>query len=218
MKARSISREARQREIRAAKTGNARDAIGTLQKGMELYILTYGQFSLVNALIAIIEQTGPADVIVSTWTAGIRDIEEAAWLVGDNQARSLRFLVDRSFVKRQPGYARSMRQRFGPDCIRSCHTHAKFLVVHNAEWSISVRTSMNLNANPRLEHMDLSDDPALCRFLIQVTDDIYRENAEGEMYDDQLPLLASIGPAHQTAAAPARSSIRMGAVSTGPRT
>ena len=83
MKARTFSCEQQHREIRAAKTGSARQAIGQLARGMELYILTYGQFSLIDALIAIVEQTGPADVTLSTWTAARCSGKEAgAIMVG----------------------------------------------------------------------------------------------------------------------------------------
>lgn len=67
--ARTLRREKRARSIRVAKQGRARDAIGALTPGCEIYILTFGQFSLIHALTAILEQTGPADVNVSTWTA-----------------------------------------------------------------------------------------------------------------------------------------------------
>jgi len=49
-KAHTHRRTVEDREIRAAKKGNARDAIGTLTPGCDIYILTYGQFSLMDVL------------------------------------------------------------------------------------------------------------------------------------------------------------------------
>lgn len=50
---------------------SARDALADFDRGMETYCLTFGQFSLMDAVEAILEKTGPADVAISTWTAGM---------------------------------------------------------------------------------------------------------------------------------------------------
>ena len=39
---------------------------------------------------------------------------------------------------------------------------------------------MNLNENPRLENIEVSDDKALCGFLTGVVDSIFVEAAEGD--------------------------------------
>lgn len=201
------------RDIRAARTGNARDAIGTLEPGAEVYILTHGQFSLIDALIAVVEQTGPANVTLSTWTAAAADLTTAARLLEGSQIRSLRFLVDRSFLTRQPDYCATMRRLFGDDCIRTTRTHAKFATIRNESWSIAIRTSMNLNENPRLENIEISDDPGLCGFLEDAVDQFFRDQQPG-LFDGELP------------DAPPTHGVTMGAVSTtglraasaGPRT
>lgn len=218
MKARVIRREQKQREIRAAKTGNARQAIGTIQPGCELYILTYGQFSLIDVLITLLEQTGPADVTLSTWTAASADLTTASRLMESAQIRSLRFVVDRSFLTRQPEYCAQMRRLFGDDCIRTMRSHAKFIAIRNDEWSIAVRTSMNLNENPRLENVEISDDTALCRFLESVADDLFREQQAG-LFDGELPTLSSLADVGgTTVTASHMSTSGLIAPRTGPRT
>jgi hypothetical protein len=189
--ARTIRREAVKREIRTAKQGNARDAIGTLTPGAELFVLTFGQFSLIDVLGSLLEQTGPAHVVISTWTAGIRDTAKAAWFVEQAVVLSMRFLVDRSFITRQPAYCRAMRKAFGDDCIRTTRTHAKFMTLRNDKWTLALRTSMNLNENEQMENLEISDDPALCAFLESVADDIYAEQGAGD-FSGELPVLASI--------------------------
>ena len=93
---------------------------------------------------------------------------------------SLRFIVERSFLTRQPAYCERMRELFGDGSIRTCRTHAKFMTVKNSKWNCAIRTSMNLNENPRLENIEISDDPALCGFLCAVVDELFCENAEGD--------------------------------------
>lgn len=191
MTARAHHRPPVRRVIRTAKEGSARDAIGALTPGCEILVLTYGQFSLIDGIVALLRQTGPADVILSTWTAGDTDLTTAAALLESSEIRSLRMIVDRSFLTRQPGYCAKMRQLFGDECIRTMRSHAKFAVIRNEQWTLAVRTSMNLNTNPRLEQMEISDDPGLANFLTTVADDLWIEQAPGS-FDGELPLLASI--------------------------
>jgi len=191
MSARTHRRENVRRVIRTAKEGSARDAIGTITPGCEIFVLTYGQFSLIDAIVALIRQTGPADVVLSTWTAGGADLTTAAALLETAEIRSLRMIVDRSFITRQPGYCRRMRELFGDECIRTMRSHAKFAVIRNEDWDLAVRTSMNLNTNPRLEQIEISDDPNFADFLCQIADDLWQEQPPG-VFDGELPRLASI--------------------------
>ena len=42
-----------------------------------------------------------------------------------------------------------MREKLGRDNIRVAQTHSKFALFQNADWKVCLRTSMNLNMNPR---------------------------------------------------------------------
>lgn len=189
--AKTYRSEARERTIRTAKKGNAQDAIGALETGCEIFVLTYGQFSLIDALVTIVDQTGPADVILSTWTAGNADLTTCERLLERSLVRSIRYIVDRSFLTRQPAYCNKMRKLFGDDCIRTMRSHAKFAVVENDDWTLAIRTSMNLNTNPRCENIEISDDPDLCAFLRQIADDLWAEQDAGD-FKGELPDLDSI--------------------------
>lgn len=162
------------RTMRVLKRGVAQDAIGTLERGQDTYILTYGQFSLIDALSALLDQTGPADVVLSSWTAADANLEEAAHMVEAMAIKKLRMVVDRSFRTRQPSYFRRMRELFGTECVREIRSHAKFVIITNDKWSVVVRTSMNLNENPRFESIEISTDPAFAAFMIGIVDDIFR--------------------------------------------
>lgn len=173
------ARTARARETRIIRTSNARTALAGLDHSTELYVLTFGQFSLLDAVQAILEKTGPADVTISTWTAATADLTRAEKFLGNRTIRSLRFLVDRSFLTRQPGYARQLVKAFGNDAIRTTRTHAKFAIITNDQWSVVVRTSMNMNENPRLEHLEVGHDPTLAQFLADIVDDIWASEPPG---------------------------------------
>jgi len=204
---------ARKREIRIAKAGNARAAIGPLSPGAEVYILTFGQFSLMDAVVEILRQTGPADVVISTWTAANADLARTAESVRNADIRTLRWIVDRSFLTRQPAYCAAMREMFGDESIRTTRSHAKFVTIQNDDWQIAIRTSMNLNENPRLENIEISDDAALCGFMRAVADELFEEAPAGD-FGRGLPILEAINDS-TTPRHPAMGKAAVGYASTG---
>ena len=190
-KAESYSRPVKRKRIRLSKVTNARDALAEFGRGVELYCLTFGQFSLMDAVIALLEKTGPAHVAIGTWTAATADLDRSAAMVQDERILSARFVVDCSFPQRQPAYARVLLERFGSDAIRTTRTHAKFVVMTNDEWNVVVRTSMNLNENPRLENIEVTDDPEFAAFMLRVVDEIFQEETP-DFVTKKPPVLAGI--------------------------
>ena len=164
---------------RVHKMASANEAIGKIEKGSDTFILTFGQFSLIDAMVEILDQTGPADVIISTWTAADAHLERTADLMAEASIRTLRLLVDRSFEGRKPEFCYHMRKLFGTDSIRAIPTHAKFMVVRSDTHDIVVRTSMNLNENPRLENLEISEGFAFAEFFQTLTDELFKETDEG---------------------------------------
>jgi hypothetical protein len=160
-----------QRNVTVLASDSAARCLTEFAPGIALTGLTMGQFSLLDLVAAVLEKTGPADVMVSTWTTGIRDIERAAWLLDTGAIRSFRLLTDRSFPQRQPEYCKALINRFGLEAIRSTRTHAKFAVICNEGWNVVVRSSMNLNTNPRFEQFDLDDSAELAAFFVAHADD-----------------------------------------------
>lgn len=172
------------KEFRIAKGESARVAIGELQKGTDLFILTYGQFSLIDALVEILRQTGPAHVSISTWTAAHAHLDRSAELMDGLGVLSFRMIVDRSFRTRQPAYHARMVEIFGTDSIRAIRTHAKFMLIRNESWDIVVRTSMNLNENPRLENIEISDNEGFADFFQGVVDAVFDGVSANEELSD----------------------------------
>ena len=153
----------------------ATEAVAGLERdGMELFGLTKGQFSLTDMIEAILTKTGPADLSISTWTAANGDVSRMLELLGSGAIRSCRWLVDLTFMRRCPQLTSEIRAKFGANAIRVTKTHAKFCTIVNDDWQIALRSSMNLNQNPRLESFQVGHDPELCRFLSQVLNDIWK--------------------------------------------
>jgi len=147
---------------------------------MDIFVLTYGQFSLMDGLMAILDQTGPAHISISTWTAAHSDITRSSELLESAEILSFRMIVDRSFKTRQPKYYEHMIGLFGVESIREINTHAKFITIKNDRWDIVVRTSMNLNGNPRLENMEISDNVDFANFFENIVDNVFEEVEPGK--------------------------------------
>jgi len=188
MKPKTFRKSNTDKKIRTCKQGTAAQAIGLIEKNTDTFILTYGQFSLIDGLLAILDQTGPAHVAISTWTAAHGDLTRSAELLETAEILSFRMIVDRSFKSRQPQYYSHMMRLFGTESIRAIRSHAKFITVRNTVWDIVVRTSMNLNTNPRLENMEISDNKEFAEFFESIVNDIFNEVAPDELKSDPIQL------------------------------
>ena len=159
---------------------SATEAVSGLERdGMELFGLTKGQFSLTDMIEAILEKTGPADLSISTWTAANGDVTRMLELLSSGAIRSCRWMVDLTFMRRCPQLTAEIRAKFGADAIRVTKTHAKFCTITNDDWQIALRSSMNLNQNPRMESFQVGHDPVLCQFLSEVLDDVWKRQDKG---------------------------------------
>lgn len=163
----------RKRRIAFNETEQAAQAIGTLEHGCEIFGLTKGQFSISDVIQHCLTQTGPATVDIATWTAALGDIKRAENLLRDGRITRIRFMVDPSFKSRKPEFCKALVETFGDGCIRTVNSHAKFAIIRNAEWDLAIRTSMNLNPNPRLENFEISDDPNLAQFFTDIIDQVF---------------------------------------------
>jgi hypothetical protein len=170
------SRRDRRRELRHLFLKEAAaEAISGFSEDLDVFGLTKGQFSLIDLIDAVLDLTGgPARLTLSTWTAATADIKDVLAFLRSGKLERARFVLDFSFQRRQPAVAQAIRQEFGSEALRLTRNHAKFFQVAVSDrWSVTCKTSMNLNQNPRIEDFDLTNDPALYRFLAAVVDDLF---------------------------------------------
>ncbi len=177
-------------------SGVAETAVSRLEPGCWLVGLTKGQYSLLDLIRAVLKRTGRARVRLSTWSVGIRDAETAAWLIRSDDIESLQLVVDRSFPGRQPAYSGRVTALFGDDAIIVTRVHAKVALIEAGDWRITIRSSMNLNRNPRFEQWDLNDDPELFGFMSSWFDELAESAPRGLTFkeeDAQAAFLAARG-------------------------
>lgn len=154
-------------------------------RNREVLCLTGGDFSLIDWIEALLEYTGPADAVISTWTAAGADVSRVDTWLSSAKLNSCRWLVDRSFVNRQPALCDNLRQRFGDDTIRVYASHAKFVTLSNAAgWRIVSMSSANLNHNARIESFHALDDGDLFAGFADVVASVFAAQAAGTGFDD----------------------------------
>lgn len=158
---------------RVSKVASARDTIEGFGHGMDVCGLTFGQFSLLDLIQAALEITGPADVAISTWSAGFYDVDAAERFRDNGLMRSCRFVLDSSQQKRGQATAFDVAELFGRECVRTTRSHAKFVTVANESWSVTITSSMNLNLNTRVEQFMMVDDPTTLAVFLGFVDELF---------------------------------------------
>ena len=157
-----------------------RRSFADIKPGDALHGLTDGSWSLIDALLAIAEHTGPADLTCATWTAASADLSTVERALERSAFRSVRFLVDRSFQTRQPAYCDKMRALFGEPAIRVWSSHAKFALLTGGVFDVLYLTSANLNANRRLENFSLFAGGDLPGHYMALVADMWAAQGDGE--------------------------------------
>lgn len=144
---------------------NSDNAIASFKKECRIFGLTNGEFSLIDLIYSVLKKTGRANVIIATWSAGIKDAHQVKWMVDSDLINDFKILTDHSYKTRQAKYAASIENLFGIENIRTSEMHAKFVIIENDNFKVAIRSSMNLNANKTCELFELDEGLEIVDFL-----------------------------------------------------
>jgi hypothetical protein len=152
-------------EIGNFKTSDASDCIKSFEKGCNIMGMTLGLFSLIDLIYVLLKKVGKSNVIVGTWSAGIKDAHQVKWMIESDLINDFKLLTDHSYVNRQKKYALSIGELFGEENIRTSEMHAKFVLISNKNYKIAIVSSMNLNANKTCELFSIHEGDDIFDFL-----------------------------------------------------
>lgn len=169
----------RKRAVESFKT--AADCIGTIEPGAALFAITRGQFSMIDAALACLDQSGPADISLWTWTVAEYEIECLERLRMDGRVRSATLIIDGGARNKNAGLIAQWKLTFGPDSVRYVVNHSKIVTIQSDKFKLLLRGSMNLNFNPRFEQFDLTEGGADFDLVKQIESElpILADNASG---------------------------------------
>lgn len=144
-------------------------------------MITRGQFSLLDALLHVIEHLRPCKISIWTWRLAKFDLDviiemyhagaitEALMLIDTNAIRAGCFSGSQKGIsKAQRGKLSEMdikafsvvtkwRETFGNRSVKLLNNHAKIATIEGREMKVLIRGSANMNRNPRFEQFDLTE-------------------------------------------------------------
>lgn len=124
---------------------------------MSLFAITRGQWSMIDAVLHVLDCTGPAAVSLWTWTVAEYEVEVLTRLRADKRITSGRLVIDYGARNKNAGIIREWQGSYGADAVRYVVNHAKIATVQNDRFKVLLRGSMNLNFNPRFENFDITE-------------------------------------------------------------
>lgn len=137
---------------------SASESIGPIVHDMSLFALTRGQWSMIDAVLHVLDQVGPASVSLWTWTVAEYEVQTLSRLRRDERLTSGRLVIDYGARNKNAAIIAEWQSSFGPDSVRYVVNHAKIALVESASgFRCLLRGSMNLNFNPRFEQFDLTE-------------------------------------------------------------
>lgn len=138
------------------------EVIGKLEKGKSIHYATCGEWSMHDLLFHILEQTGPAEVWLTTWSGSENAFRQIIEKIKDKTITKLSCLFDWRLKVRRPEVFELAKFNISDIKMSSCH--AKVTVIQNQDWHIAVITSANYTNNPRIEAGVISCDKSAAEF------------------------------------------------------
>ena len=163
---------------------NVNDYADAVNGDCEVFGFSTGQFSLVDVLAAVVHRIGPSALTISTWTAAKAEMTHVYDWLDRGAIVSAQWIVDRSFMNRQPELCARLRSQFGDDALRVHRTHCKFAILRNDDRGVLIQTSANLNKNMRIENVSVSACPVLLDAYTQLVASMFDTQAASVGFED----------------------------------
>ena len=146
------------RRIRAIESfKTAAECIGEIEKGMALFAITRGQFSMIDAIKVAVEAAAPCIISIWTWTVADYEVQCLKTLQHDSRITGGRLVIDAGARVKNAEIIADWKRTFGPESVRYVKNHAKIATVEGNGLRLLLRGSMNLNFNPRFEQFDMTE-------------------------------------------------------------
>jgi len=115
---------------------------------------------MIDAVLACLDQSGPAEISLWTWTVAEYEIECLERLRIDKRLTGGTLIIDGGARNKNAGLIRQWKSTFGPESVRYVINHSKMATILSKDFKLLLRGSMNLNFNPRFEQFDLTEGGA----------------------------------------------------------
>lgn len=124
--------------------------LGVIEPGKAKHYYSSGAFNLVQLILYVLRQTGPAHVFLASYSISERAITTLRNHLDAGDILSIKFLIDNRVRTISPKPFDHMLTAF-PDCVRCRTLHAKVALIWNENCHIDIVGSQNATHNPKLE-------------------------------------------------------------------
>ena len=140
------------------------ETIGKLEPGKCKFTFAHNKWSNHELLAYLLEQTGPAEVFITSWSITEAPMQKLTALVESGHITSLRCL----FSDRVPVMSPNAHQvmTFNKIDIKLGKCHAKIIAIRNKDWGVVAIGSANFTNNPRWEAGVVCPDKTVCDMYI----------------------------------------------------
>jgi hypothetical protein len=125
------------------------DVISELVPGRNIHFACMVEWSMHELLDYILQQTGPADIYIATWSIGEDGARYLVDLIDRKLIRVLQGIFDFRSSNRHPEAFHLAKQHVSTLRLFPCH--AKVTVIINDRWQIAVNGSANYTNKKRIE-------------------------------------------------------------------
>lgn len=131
-------------------TISAPNQLGVIEPGKAKHYYSSGAFNLVQLILYVLKQTGPAHVFLASYSISERAITTLRNHLDKGDILSIRFLIDNRVRTISPKPFDHMITAF-PGCVRCRTLHAKVALIYNENIAVDIVGSQNATHNPKLE-------------------------------------------------------------------
>lgn len=137
--------------------------LGPIEVGKNKHFYSKGAFNLIQLVLYLLRQTGPAHVFISSYSISEESLATLLRHKERGDILSIRFLIDNRVRTISPKPFDYLVTAF-PDCYRCCALHAKVALIWNQEYRLSVVGSQNATHNPKLERGIIHTEETVFQF------------------------------------------------------
>ena len=140
----------------------AESVIGKIKKNTDIHFVSSAEWSTIDLLVAILKQTGPASVMIATWSASEDSTRKLLEMTAKGMITSIKAIFDWRLKVRRPEVYEFAKFKIADVRLTSCH--AKVTVIRNNKYNIVINASGNYTHNPRIEAGVISESADVANF------------------------------------------------------
>lgn len=149
-------------------------SIGALESGKNIHFYSWANFNLVKLILYLLKQTGPASLMMTSYSFSQKSIEALNARKVSGLIRDIKVLVDNRVKVMSPKPFQMLAGSFEYRCTS---VHAKVALIWNDIWRISIITSQNATDNPKLERGIIYTDPKVFEFDFNTLSDEFNRGS-----------------------------------------